>query len=471
MATARFADFLMEELRAHGMPLRFTFTPHPLVGMPLSKLRRYVEGNDPVTGRPIMEEIVAALTEPIMAQIEIHPAGSEQPRLLCPDTEDNLRRLFDGNGWTDGLPIILPTEERVAEMLSGTGHPPDEVVGEMTITTKKERGMEYTVEKVAINAVMAGARPEHLPVILAIAATGEPAFPSSTTSFGRMILVNGPIRNELGMNSGVGALSPMNLANSVIGRAWTLMTINLGNTKVGETFLGSQGNNLNYNNMCVAENEEKSVWEPFHVQKGFEPDESVVSLFRGWSFINSMGAPNRRGAHEETAIMLQAFSALRSVATLIMDPLVAKGLKENHGFEKKNDLSRWLSENVKIPAGQYWGADIVCAFMLPLARQGIEPYASWSQLPDDELIAPYNDPRNINVVIVGGETNPLWLTTDFGHTVSASIDKWRTKTAIRPSCDVRPSFFPVPVSSESEAGCDCPQMMGENRTEKCETEK
>jgi len=118
---------------------------------------------------------------------------------------------------------------------------------------------------------MAGARPEHLPVILAIAATGEPAFPSSTAYFGRLILVNGPIRHELRMNSGVGALSPMNPANSVIGRAWTLMTINLGNTKVGETFLGSQGNNFNYNNMRIAEKEEKSVWEPFHVEKGFEP--------------------------------------------------------------------------------------------------------------------------------------------------------------------------------------------------------
>jgi hypothetical protein len=328
-------------------------------------------------------------------------------------------------------------------MLLGTSHAPDEVVGRMTVTTTQER-IEYTVEKVAVNAVMAGARPEHFPVILAIAATQEPAFPSSTTSFARMVVVNGPIRDEIGMNSGVGALSPFNFANSVIGRAWTLMSINLADSRLGETFMGSQGHNLNYNNMCCAENEEKSVWEPFHVQKGFKPEESVVSLFRGWSVINSMGAANAvRPASEETVILLKAFSALRSAATLVMDPLVAKGLKDQ-GFKTKQDFSRWLSENVKIPAGQYWGADIIYAFVAPLARQGIEPFASWSKLPKDALIAPYHNPGQINILVVGGETNPLWLTTDFVYTQSSSVDKWRPKGGIRR--DARSIRMPAAVA-------------------------
>jgi hypothetical protein len=393
--------------------------------MPVSVLQQYIEGNDPVTGKPLMQEVIDALTKPVT---EEEKKGEfrivSRPRLIKPDTEDNLRRLFLENGWTDGLPVILPTEERVAEMLKGTSHKPDEVVGEMSITDS-EAGLEYTVEKVAAIAVMAGARPEHLPVILAIASTNETAFPSSTTSFGRMIVVNGPIRKELGMNSGVGALSPLNMTNSIIGRAWTLMTINFGNTRVGETFLGSQGNNLNYNNMCVAENEERSVWDPFHVQKGYKPGESIVSLFRGWSVLNSMGATNQRPAHEETVILLKAFCALLSAATLILDPLVAKNLKEMQCFDTKEKYSQWLSENVKIPAGQYWKADLIYAFVLPLAQQGIEPYATWYKLPDDALITPYNDPRNINIVVVGGETNALWKTTDFHYTTSASIDKWR----------------------------------------------
>jgi len=425
MMTARFADYMQGDSQTHGMPLRFSFPPHPVVGMPVPVLQQYIEGNDPVTGKPLMREIIDALTQPVAEEKKApEVGGSPRPRLLRPDTRDNLRRLFLGNGWTDGLPIFLPTEARVAEMLKGTSHKPDEMVGEMSITNSEAR-QAYTVEKVAANAVMAGARPEHLPVILAIASTQETAFPSSTTSFGRMIVVNGPIRKELGMNSGVGALSPLNMANSVIGRAWTLMTINFGNTRVGETFLASQGNNLNYNNMCIAENEERSVWGPFHVQKGFRPDESVVSLFRGWSVLNSMGATNQRPPHEETLILMKAFSALRSAATLLLDPLVARNLKELQGFSTKENYAEWLSENVKIPAGQYRGSDLIYTLMLPLAQQGIEPYASWYRLPEDSLIAPYNDPKNIHIIVVGGETNALWKTTDFAYSVSASIDEWR----------------------------------------------
>jgi hypothetical protein len=454
MATARFADYVARDARNHGITLRFSFPPYPVVGRSRAMLRKYVEGNDPSTGKPLMQEVVDALTRPLTEQ-EKHPLRvqkAERPRLLRTDTEENLQRLFLENGWTDGLPIVLPTEERVAEMLTGTSHPADEVVGQMTITHLQEK-LEYTVEKVAVNAVMAGARPEHFPVILAIASTQEPSLPSSTTSFGRMVIVNGPIRDEIGMNYGAGALSPFNYANAVIGRAWTLLSVNLGDARLGETFMGSTGHNLNYNNMCCAENEALSVWEPFHVEKGFRRDESVVSLFRGWSVINSMGAANCvRPATEETAIMLKAFPALRSAATLIMDPLVAKGLKEQ-GYKTKQDVTRWLSENVKVPAGQYWGADIIYAFMSPVARQGVEPYATWSKLPKDELIAPYNDPMQMNIVVVGGEMNPLWLTTDFLYTQSASVDKWRPKGGIRR--DEHPLRMPAGTTC-SEGTCGLP---------------
>ncbi len=436
------------------MNLRFSFTPFPVVGMGRSALRRYIEGDDPISGKSFMREIISGLTEPLTSRetAPLRPKRTARPRLVEAAAQEDLERLFLENGWTDGLPIVLPTEERVAEMLTGTRHAADEVVGRMTVTTTQER-IEYTVEKVAVNAVMAGARSEHLPVILAIAAMQEPAFPSSTTSFARMAVVNGPIRNEIGMNAGVGALSPFNYANSVIGRAWTLMTINLADARLGETFMASQGHNLNYNNMCCAENEEKSVWEPFHVEKGFRADQSVVSLFRGWSVINSMGAANSiRPASEETAIMLKAFSALRSAATLVMDPLVAKGLKEQ-GFQSKRDFSQWLSDHVEVPAGQYWGADIIYAFVAPLAREGVEPFASWAKLPNDALIRPYHDPGQINVVIVGGETNPLWQTTDFYYTQSALVDPWRPEGNLHR--DARPVRMPVAITC-SDGTCGLP---------------
>jgi len=429
LASARFAAYAALDAQNHGVNLRFSFPPYPLVGRPREVLRKYVEGNDAISGRPLMPQVVDALTR-TLAEDEKNPKsarGAPRPRLLKPDTEANLQELFHENGWTDGMPIVIPTEERVEHMLTGTAAVPTDVVGQMTITIDQER-LEYTVEKVAINAVMAGAGPEHLPVILALAASQQPSMPSSTTSFGRMAVVNGPIRDEIDMNYGLGALSPFNRANSVIGRAWTLMSINLADARLGETFMGSTGNNLNYNNMLIAENEDRSPWEPLHVQKGFRKDESTVSLFQGWSVINSMGAAGcRRPAHEETLIIMQAFPCLRASATLVMDPLVAKHLKEQ-GFDTPKQLAEWISKNFKMSAGQFWGSDVVYSLVEPNARSGVEPYASWLKLPKDALIAPYAFPERINVVVVGGETNPLWLTTDMFHTQTVSIDKWRPKS-------------------------------------------
>jgi hypothetical protein len=431
LASGRFADYAARDAQNHGMNLRFSFPPYPLVGRPQEVLRNYVEGNDPITGNPLMQEVIDALTKPLTEE-EKHPKaarGTPRPRLLKPDTEENLHKLFLENGWTDGAPIVLPTEERVAHMLKGTAADPTQVIGQMTITINQEK-LEYTVEKVAVNAVMAGAGPEHLPVILALAASEECSMPSSTTSFGRMAVVNGPIRDEIGMNSGLGALSPFNYANTVIGRAWTLMTINFGDSRLGETFMGSTGHNANYNNMMIAENEERSIWAPFHERKGFKKEESVISLFQGWSAINSMGAAGCcRPAQEEMLIVMQAFSCLHGALTLVMDPLVAKHLKEQ-GFDEPQKLAKYLSENFKMTAGQFWGSDVVYSLIEPNARNGVEPYASWLKLPKDALIAPYINPDIINVIVVGGETQALWLTTDMWYTKTMSIDKWRPKSGV-----------------------------------------
>jgi hypothetical protein len=431
MASARFADYAARDAQNHGMNLRFCFPPYPLVGRPREVLRKYVEGNDPVTGKPLMQEVIDALTKPLTEE-EMHPKAvrrTPRPRLLMPDTEENLHKLFLENGWTDGAPIVLPTEERIAHMLTGTAADPNHIVGRMTITINQEK-LEYTVEKVAINAVMAGAGPEHLPVILALAAGEEGSMPSSTTSFGRMAVVNGPIREEIGMNSGLGALSPFNHANTVIGRAWTLMTINLGDARLGETFMGSTGHNANYNNMMIAENEERSIWAPFHVRKGFKKEESVVSLFQGWSAINSMGAAGCcRPAQEEMLIIMNAFPCIHGALTLVMDPLVAKHLKEQ-GFDDPQKLAKYLCENFKMTAGQFWGSDVVYSLVEPNARNGIEPYASWLKLPKDTLIGPYLNPDVINTIVVGGETQALWLTMDMWHSKTISIDKWRPKSGV-----------------------------------------
>ncbi len=406
----------------------FLFTPHPVIGMSDAQLDGYVVGNNPDTGRPVIEDLIDNLTKPVdptklkfqAARVDSNGAGG----FLKADTEENIQQLFYDRGWTDGLPIVLPTEQRVKKMLAATCGQPDEVVGEM-MRFNIRGTVQYTVADVAAIAVMAGAKPEYFPVILATAASKLDPIQSSSSNWSAMLLVNGPIRNEIGMNSGIGALSPINMANSVIGRAWSLMSICWLDMRPRVNMWSSLGSSLNYNNNCCAENEEASVWEPFHVQKGFRKDESVVSIFRGWVFANSAGTASRRTIGEEMCLEMSTIPPTNANATFVVDPAIARMLKEKDGFATKQDFSRWLSQNIKMPAGRYWGYDHVDWLVAPQAIQGVEPYSTFMKARADELIAPFHDPNKINIVVVGGDTNPLWKYSEFGYMRSESVDRWR----------------------------------------------
>ena len=201
--TQRFARLCNATALSMGMPrLRQAYTPHPVVDQSAAHLRGYIDGSDAVSGRPFMQVVLDGLTGPLEdADLQGLSFERTTPRLVEPDSEDNLQRLFEENRWTDMLPIVLPTEARVEAMLRGTSHPPDKVVGRLRPTVFRE-AWEFTVEKVAVNAVMAGARPEYFPVILALASSGVTARSSSTTSFATIPVINGPIRNELAMRRG-----------------------------------------------------------------------------------------------------------------------------------------------------------------------------------------------------------------------------------------------------------------------------
>src|SRR4029079_4488910 len=271
-----FARLAQATARAAGMPrTRQVYVPQPLVDMTAPQLRGYIDGIDPINKRPFMQEVIEGLTKSLDDE-ELKGLTFERnnPRLLAPDTEDNLQTLFLENNWTDHLPVILPTEERVAAMLKGTKQPPDKVVARLRPAAFREF-WEITVEKVAVNAVMAGCKPEYLPVVLALIATGQTARSSSTTSFAVIGVVNAPIRNEIGMSSGIGALGPFNHANATIGRAYNLASINgHGGSVPGEPQQGTLGNWYNYS-ACFPEAEERSPWQPFHVTKGFAKEDSV----------------------------------------------------------------------------------------------------------------------------------------------------------------------------------------------------
>jgi hypothetical protein len=408
---------------ANGMPtLRQAFVPQTIMGRSPAELRAFLERNDPVSNRPLMQEVIGgltgALTEEDLKGISFERAT---PRLLEPDTEERLRELFIKNRWTDYLPIVLPTEERVAEMLTGTSHPPDEVVGRLRPTSGREY-WEFTVEKVAVNAVMAGARPEYLPVILALAASGMSARSSSTTSFATLSVVNGPIRHEIGMNTAIGALGPYNHANATIGRAYGLLSQNLqGGSVPGDTYMGSLGNWYAYS-ATFPENEERSPWEPFHVQHGFKSDDSTVSTFLGgWYTQAGFGT---RDTWAQRLIHLLTACEPYLAPLLVLDPLAARGFVER-GFDTKKKLIEWCAENARLTAREYWDNPWTQTLIRPLALTGVEPYATHLKAGADELVRMFRQ-QDINVVVAGGETTSAWKLIGAsyrGNTVS--IDAWR----------------------------------------------
>ncbi len=194
--------------------------------------------------------------------------------------DDPIEVCFE-RGWSDGLPVTPPTDERVLWMLKGARRRSDEVVGRIPPNLA-----ECTVEKVAINAVLAGCRPEYMPVLLAaLEAALEPVFTLhgllATTYFsGPIVIVNGPIAERIGMNSGINALGQGNRANATIGRALNLIVRNVGGGRPGEADRATFGAPSKYT-LCFAEDESDPAWEPLSVARGFPRGTSTVTLFQG----------------------------------------------------------------------------------------------------------------------------------------------------------------------------------------------
>ena len=218
-----------------------------------------------------------------------------------------------------------------------------------------------------------------------------------------MILVNGPIRDEIGMNYGLNVMGPHNKANSVIGRSYTLMSKTIGGLHSGETTWSTLGSTMQYNNVTIAENEEglPEGWEPFHVQAGFKPNDSVISVATGWSYISSVIEAKREyPVYEWMGEYMKALTM--GSATVIMDPSVADLLKDAYGFETKDQLVKWFSENVeKI------------------------------QQPSGQTVKPFQE-ASVNIIVTGGGGQTTWFVTDFGlrrNMVlmggSTKIDDWR----------------------------------------------
>jgi hypothetical protein len=239
--------------------------------------------------KAVFDDVVTALTEPLTPD-EKSPRRREPenpPRIVFKGTLAEVNRFFYQRGWTDGLPVIPPTEAAVAEMLTGTDLPPDHLVEKL-----EPRLGKATIERIAINAVMAGCLPTCMPLLIAgvQALAANPScgmMAASTGSFAPFWLINGPVAREVNIRSTFGATSPGDIANASFGRAMGLVTKNIRGIRKQIEDMGVLGNPGKYS-WVTAENEENSPWEPFHVSRGFKKEESTLTLMFPQSFQQMM---------------------------------------------------------------------------------------------------------------------------------------------------------------------------------------
>src|SRR5262249_8344432 len=214
---------------------------------------------------------------------------------------------------------------------------------------------------------------------------------------------NGPIRHELQMNSGMGAMGPYNHANATIGRAWGLLSTNLqGGSTPGLTYLGSQGNNYAYTSITFAENEERSPWNSFSVQHGFKPSDSTVSLFQGGHATAFTLGLRERYWQKHVLNLLHGFDP-HMAPIFVLDPTPARQFVDRGGSDSKEKLIEWVYQNATMEMQEYWDYQLIQNYIYPRATYGEEPFASKLNVPDGTMI-PMFEKENIHVVVVGGET-------------------------------------------------------------------
>lgn len=312
-------------------------------------------------------------------------------RLDADSIADLMTKAYEyayDQGWTDGLPIIPATPEALQRFVSASGRPAEDLIG--VIPPRKGRA---TVEVIAVNAVMAGCRPEYMPVLIAaLEGLTHTSFPLelmqvTTNPMTPLLLVNGPIRQQLDINSGTGCLGPGWRANATIGRAIRLTLLNVGGALPGVYSKASFSSPLRYTYVC-GENEEENPWMPFHVDQGFERTDSTVTVFKASNYSNISGGEGV-GPQE----------ILRQIATA-MPPMYGGGdgalllLGVNHArvlYEAgltKRDMQVMLWEFAKVPA-DHFAADF--AAMEREAGRGASDMLWRTKTPD-----------HIYIVVAGG---------------------------------------------------------------------
>lgn len=253
-------------------------------------------------------------------------------KIQVADSPEEVNQYLYTAGMTDGLPVIPPTEDRVLRMLEGVNLEPDHQVASLP-----PEWAPATVEAIAINGVMAGCIPEHMPVLItAVGAMAHPDFVllgvlASTGGYAVSMMLNGPIRKEIDLNCSNNLFGPGKLANAVIGRALRLIEINIGGVIPGVTDKSCQGWPGKYT-LCWGENEEASPWDAYHVEKGFDPNDSTLTVFAAGSMckIGASWTTTGQGALRSMAYGMKPVTPMLQGSGNSANPLVVLGPETAH---------------------------------------------------------------------------------------------------------------------------------------------
>jgi hypothetical protein len=317
-------------------------------------------------------------------------------------------------GYTDGLPVIPPTEPAVLAMLDAARMQPDEL-----IAVVPPEGGPATAEKVAINAVMAGCLPEYFPVVVAaMRAIAEPKFnllgvQTTTNPVSPVLIINGPIRTRLKINSGRGCLGPGSRANATIGRAIRLCMLNIGGCPPGDVDKAIHGMPGKFT-FCFGEAEEASPWDPFHVENGFPREKSTITAVAG----------------QGTQNIYAAFLDPVDVVTMVADAMACYG---NNGYLRAlgNPLVIFSPGHATIFADAGWSKQRVKTELfertkiprrrIPRARQLSEPV--YSNYADDQMCLLCPDAESIIIIVAGGpEAYHVTYVPNFGTTLYSMME-------------------------------------------------
>jgi hypothetical protein len=365
--------------------------PHPISSLSPEEVRARADSVvDVVISRLLRQEVQEDLKS--LQKRESINSIINTEGLVLPDSMEAVSSTYFENGWTDGLPIFPPTKEAVDRMMATTKRDPSEVIGTIPPILGKA-----TVEKIAINAVMAGCLPEYMPVLIAAvsAMCEEPVrlhtMQPTTHPVAPLLIVNGPIIKKLGMNGKSGAFGPGWRSNATIGRAIRLILINIGGAFPGKTDMSTQGQTSKYI-FCIAENEEDNPWQPLHVERGFDASTSTVSVVgvEGPHNINDRAAlvgVDLLSTIAGTMATLgnNTVKGMDGDAVLALGPEHARIIARS-GFSK-DDIRDFLYEKARVPRK---------AFHKRLIEE------RFHNLPEDAMIPTTVLKENLIIIVVGG---------------------------------------------------------------------